>query len=410
MKLIFRKIERWPKLAWAAVCRANTGEVVVYHGPCVELSEQWCAEAVWAGEYSDGDFDKTELVFGTGIRCRGNQVVFVSSGTMMDRLWCREEAGKHYLSNSLPALLACSGRSLSEDYRGYSADMNTMRQGLWTYCDTIPADEGVFQIAYYHNFQYDGRHLTKIDKPDTAPEFTCYAEYHDYLRNVAKRLQRNYQASERKYAISPLATVSAGYDSCAAAKLARDAGCRETVTIVNASSFFPRSDSGSAVAECLGIRCRDYYHRPRHYKEELSVWAAAGEPGGLNLTIFDYPEPLCLFYTAYRGDSLRPREILNRTEPFAVNTIEGLGLCEYRLIQGIFHCPVPFWGCRKAEAIQAITFSAEMEPWTLHTNYDRPFRGGAWRRRAYPATVLESARRPPLPTDRFRGPFCGIAG
>ncbi len=384
VKLQFHKVEDWPKLAWVAQGQYHCQNLVVFHGRCVELSDQWCAEAVWAGEFSDGDFDKTEIVFGTGIRCREQQVVFVSSGTMMDRLWMWESSGRFYLSNSLPALLACTGQSLSEAYLDYPRDIHTMTQGLHQYCDSIPAEGGGLGLAYYHNVVYDSCCLRKTDKVNTVPEFTCYTAYLEYLKTIARQLRINYQSPARKFIVSPLATVSAGYDSCAAAKLARDAGCRETVTIVNASSFLPRKDSGREAARYLDLSCREYHHRQRNYRYEVSVWSAAGEPAGLNLTIFDYPEPLCLFFTGYRGDSLWRREKLDRSEPFAVNTIEGLGMCEYRLIQGIFHCPVPFWGSRRAEQIQAITFSPEMEPWTLHTHYDRPI----------PRRILEEAGVP----------------
>ncbi len=111
----------WPKLAWVAVLDEGTETVTVYHGPMVEVADDWIVEAVWAGDFAAGDFDRTDLVFGSGVRCRGRRMVFVSSGTTFDCLWRLERAGRCVVSNSLPAVLAFGGaavflgESLSEE-------------------------------------------------------------------------------------------------------------------------------------------------------------------------------------------------------------------------------------------------------------------------------------------------------
>jgi hypothetical protein len=45
------------QLAWVALCRRNYDEVIVYHGPCIEIRADWCVEGVW-----DGDFDEEDLI------------------------------------------------------------------------------------------------------------------------------------------------------------------------------------------------------------------------------------------------------------------------------------------------------------------------------------------------------------
>jgi hypothetical protein len=47
-RLICKEVPGWPKLAWAAVTKRGSDVVAVLHGPCVETSPDWCAEAVWA--------------------------------------------------------------------------------------------------------------------------------------------------------------------------------------------------------------------------------------------------------------------------------------------------------------------------------------------------------------------------
>ena len=64
------QIESWPKLAWVARLPLCAKRVDVFHGPMVEVGSDWCVEAVWAGEFEDGDFDRTDLVFGSGVRRR----------------------------------------------------------------------------------------------------------------------------------------------------------------------------------------------------------------------------------------------------------------------------------------------------------------------------------------------------
>ena len=52
----------------------------------MEVCDTWFCEAVWDGDYEAGDFDLTDLVFGSGGRLRDERAIFVSSGTTVDRL------------------------------------------------------------------------------------------------------------------------------------------------------------------------------------------------------------------------------------------------------------------------------------------------------------------------------------
>jgi len=162
MKLTYRKIPKWPKLAWVAVFANGSNNIDIYHGPMVETRDDWCAEAVWAGEFADGDFDRTDLVFGTGVRCRENRVTFVSSGTMMDRLWYYQDAVLCYVSNSLPAILAIANLSLLDDYSNYTRDMYLMLQRTRTKVHSIPTDSGDVFAVYFDNIAYEGHGLNKI--------------------------------------------------------------------------------------------------------------------------------------------------------------------------------------------------------------------------------------------------------
>jgi hypothetical protein len=93
----------------------------------------------------------------------------------------------------------------------------------------------------------------------------------------------------------------------------------------------------------------------------------------LNWTLFDYPEPLCCLFTGCRGDTVWRLDAAENPDPFVTLSIADLGIGEFRLFRGVFHCPVPFWGCRHLKEIRAIGFQEEMRPWTVgKEGYDRP--------------------------------------
>ena len=372
MKLRHKKIHNWPKLAWVAVFSNGSETIDIYHGPMVETSDDWCVEAVWAGEFADGDFDQTDLVFGSGVRCRENRVTFVSSGTMMDRLWYYQDAVL-YVSNSLPAILAIANLSLLDDYSNYTRDMYLMLQRTRTKVHSIPTESGAVFAVYFDNIAYEGHGLNKISKPeDTTLNFASFDDYYRFMVETAKYLYINYTSSKRAYPVRPLGTISSGYDSPASMLFAKKALCEKAVTIKNAASLWRGSDSGADIAKQIGIDCVSYSLVPRTVRHEKAVWAGVGRPGELNWTQFDFPEPLCLFFTAIHGDAVWDLSHRDLSDPLVRPSFTGLGLCKFRLYKGIFHCVVPFWGIRHAKEIQAISFSEEMKPWILGKRYDRP--------------------------------------
>src|SRR4051812_33045430 len=112
MQLAYKLISSWPKLAWIAKLTPRSSTVEIHHGPRVEASDEWFCEAVWAGEYSAGDFDLTECVFGSGGRMREDAITFVSSGSTCDRLHWAQVDGVTWISNSLPCLMSSIGATI----------------------------------------------------------------------------------------------------------------------------------------------------------------------------------------------------------------------------------------------------------------------------------------------------------
>jgi len=372
MRLETKLLAGWPKLAWVAKASDGDNVISIYHGPYVEVGDDWIVEAVWAGSFKEGDFDQTDLVFGTGVRCRKDSVVFVTSGTVFDRIWHGRHQDKWYFSNSLPALMAVAGLSFLEDYSYYSKAAGSIVHGIDKRIATIPVSSTDLTSVYFNNISFNGKTVEEIPKPDKAPAILDYNEYKKFLFSTAKRLGENLRSENRNHRISTLTSISSGYDSSASAVIAREAGCGDSVTIDKSSSLWRGSDSGVNVAKHLGLSCKEYPLMAKEYPSEAAVWASEGKAGVLNWTLFDYPEPLCLFFTGCHGEKMWDRVLHDHPDPFVRRDTSSLGFCEFRLFQGVFQCVVPFWGVRHSMELRKVTESQEMSPWYRNVDYDKP--------------------------------------
>src|ERR1041384_7322010 len=85
MRLHYTLIADWPPLAWLARWHPRDDVLEVRHGRRVETHPDWFGEVVWAGAYTAGDFDRTDLVFGSGARVRDGLVTVVRAGSTVVR-------------------------------------------------------------------------------------------------------------------------------------------------------------------------------------------------------------------------------------------------------------------------------------------------------------------------------------
>ncbi len=261
---------------------------------------------------------------------------------------------------------------LDEDYPHYRRDIHSVKKGLESRTKSIPTNTGTISTVYYNNLRLELGELKEIPKLDSAPDFGCYEDYRSYLFTMAAVLRENLSSPDRRNQVSTLCSISSGYDSPAAAVVAREAGCTHTVTIKDSSSLWRGSDSGLPVAEALGMSCMEYARTAKDYPLEETIWAACAWGGTLNYTLFDYTSPLCLFFTGWCGDTMWDRVGEHSMDPFETRTVGSLGFSEFRLSRGVWQCVVPFWGARHLPQLKRITSSTEMLPWSLGINYDRP--------------------------------------
>jgi hypothetical protein len=169
--------------------------------------------------------------------------------------------------------------------------------------------------------------------------------------------------------------MSSGYDSNAVAVIAREAGTSEAFTVTrarrDASNLFSLDDSGASVAAQLGLRCTGVDSVRQEYAFEDAAWASTGNAGDLHLTVFDYPKPVCLLFTGFRGDGIwgtNDEMVRHRRagEP------GGTRFSELRLELGVITCTPVLWGSPHQSQIRRLSSQPEMHPWTLNNDYDRP--------------------------------------
>jgi hypothetical protein len=351
------------------------GTAIVLHGGAVECRDEWIFEGVWDGEFESGNFDQSELVFGSGVRVRGDSIICVGSSSTLDRLWVLEFGGAWWVANTLPGALAASGATIDMSYPRYREDIHSAVLGLRQYKRVLPLSGGEVEIVYFDNLRFDaGGGPSRIEKPRAITEWATYEEYRLFLSYAAARIRANAGAPTRRVPYEAIATISSGYDSPAAAVVAREAGAARAFTIRRARALIPRTDSGEKIATALGLTCASYEPDVATMAGEEWFLAALGWSMDLNLAAFDYPsDRVTLLFTGFHGDLFWDSQRGMPSEDFVRGGgPSGLGFTEYRLVAGIINCAVPFWGARHAAAMKRITRSSSMKPWTIGTGYDRP--------------------------------------
>lgn len=371
MNLVTTLINELPKLVWIALCKKDKKELQVLHGSCVECGWYYCVSGVWDGEYQSGDFDKTDIIAGTGLRVRESKVIFVTPANTLDRIVYYPTDDGFYVSNSLPAIFTMADIDPLQNY-DYQRDFETIIQGLRLYRKTLPTSKTPVHLVYFNNLEYDGKKLEEVDKPDCAPHFNTFSDYEKFLFDTGARVASNAKSSHRKLPIKIVSTCSSGYDSALATVIAKHMGCSKVLSIGNAQSLLKRSDSGEKVAAALNLPCEIKDSCQKEYKNEEAVWASMADGGGLHLSVFDFPKPVSLMLTAFHGDMLWERTPFDLTEFLHRHDPSGASFNEWGLHEGVVHMSIGFWAIRRGEEIQKISILNEMKPWTLYNDYDRP--------------------------------------
>lgn len=362
----------WPPLAWVAKARKGDGEIEVIHGPRVETSAAWVCEAAWAGSFSQGDFDETDLVSGTGIRLRDGKAVFVSSGSTVDRIVSCETGNDFYVSNSLIGLAASLDLTVDPLYDKFYDDFRTIVNGVENYKAFVETSKPPVRLTYFRNLIFNGDRLTICDKPCGDRRFASFSEYHDFLKESLVRIGQNMADRARKYSYTPLGTLSTGYDSPTVAVLSKNMGNSEVLTFQHGRGG--TNDDGSEIASRLNLKPialdRGMWRQQQGSEIPFIAANAYGEESH-----YVAAKPLLagrLLLTGYHGDKVWDTSTHDLSPVIKRGDPSGLALTEWRLWIGFLHCPLPFFGVRNIDEIYRISMSDEMKPWRVGGDYDRP--------------------------------------
>lgn len=370
MKFRYTLVPSLPPLAWLLEIERGSGIADVRHGDWVETSEVGFIEGSWAGDFARMGFDDA-FVTGTGAKLRGDSLVLVAPSHTLDRICVLKKGIATYASNSLPLVLAGSGEHLDDDFLFYDSYVASIRHGLKKYERSIPTrSKNAVHFYYCGNIFASGDAEFTVEPKKTSPKFANYQEYRAYLDDTIRAIVSNAGDRRRRARFTPMATLSRGYDSPTATVLAQCAGCERAVTFKQSRRGPAGEDSGTEIAEMLGLSVKEFGRLDYRDEGEFSEIRNSGGPSEF-LSFGRYLQGTLLF-TGFNGDMIWNKNANPVSGDMIRTDASGTSLTEYRIATGFVHLPVPFIGADSHASIYAISNSGEMAPWAVGGTYDRP--------------------------------------
>lgn len=390
MQFIYRLIENFPPLAWVATCQPDQKTVAVLHGRFVETRPHCFVEGAWAGDFTEGQIQNADTVFGSGGVLVDDSVTFVSCTATTDYLYHSDDEKHFVISNSLPLLLAKLDDALKPACKDYCRINISILSGIHDFISEIPTRKGHVRRVIHHNVSTNALGIALVEK-SPAPDFGSFNEYRDYLRLRIGQLFANARHGARHRPLQVYSTQSRGYDSTAVNALAAPFGVDRVFTSPESKdkqSFYmggasqAPSDDGAAICESLGLPCTPIDRRSFEKKpltDEPYYWAGLDNNQDLNLhEITEHISIPTLLLTGQYGEFWYPRSSIKEYHLHCLDDglkkwdVAGHGLAEVRLKTGLIQAAIPVIGSRHRTSILRITENQEMAPWRLGTHYDRP--------------------------------------
>lgn len=369
----FRRNDGIPPLAWCLEAPSRGRLATLWHGSRVETSAGAFVEGAWDGAYADMAPDRG-VCMGSGGRIRDGRVVLAGSSHTLEALYSVRLADRLVVSNSLPFVLVRAGLELDPHYRRYLVDLRSIAQGLREYVNAVPTRQGIaVEKHYFCNLVIDEGLQPRREPKPPASSFSRFEDYREHLRSCLERLTLNANDGARRFVYPLLATLSRGYDSPACAVLARDCGCRQAVTISNAS-WGNSVDSGRDIGKLLSFDVIErsgeaYRNRPGIPEAEF---VALGDAGDVPFSSFEDVVGGRMLITGFHGDKVWDPRNRHVGPEIRRGDASGSSMAEFRLRAGFIHVPMPFIGCQNLSDIRTIDRSAELDPWRTGSAYDRP--------------------------------------
>jgi hypothetical protein len=204
-----------------------------------------------------------------------------------------------------------------------------------------------------------------------------YRAYKELLFEGVRKVLENARDPARKRSYRPLVSLSKGYDSTAAAVLARAAGCTEAFTYIDTRSADPSLDSGAENAQFLGMSCNKY-GRWQYLDLDGCAEAEFGYgPLSSNVPLAAAEDQLAgrVLISGDSGDSIwepeRSKVCVQLSKPW-IRFTNCLSQIEFRLRLGYFIFLPASVAARHNRSIYDIATSEELRPWSVGAHYDRP--------------------------------------
>lgn len=341
------------------------------HGSAVAVHAAWFGEIVWDGDYQQGNFDRTDIVYGSGGKVVDEGLTFVSSATTMDRLQHFHRGREWHVSNSLVCLLAAVGADVPILDPGCRRRFESIILGLDKYERYVSTNLGRVELTYFDNLQVIQGQLSRIAKPVIHRNIGSFQRYRDFLQSALVRCAENMLSQDRPQKYSWLGTISTGFDSPTVAALARAAGLTQVCTFSQARGDV--ADDGTDIANYLGLEAivcdRDQWQsRPL---SEVPFLASDGKGEDVYFCALGDMLDQKVVLTGYAAGAWaakgHPNPQLRRADQ------SGLSLTEYRLWANFIHLPLPTMGVSSACEEDLQSFATELDPWRSGEAYDKPF-------------------------------------
>jgi hypothetical protein len=350
-------------------------------GNLVEDGPDRFSAGAWTGDYADGRADKAEVMAGSAGRAVTDGFVFSAPSHTLEWIHFVRHDNCLSVSNSLPFLLAKIEDGPDLTYADYYFDvLETYRAGLSKPGRALPTARGrSIEPVVASNLHVGFDLSTSLRRKSVAVAPQNFEDYLAFLQRSTKQLVKNSQSNARRHSFAPIVTVSRGYDSVAAATLAKQAGCVKALTFKDrAETAAVDSDNGKPVAKALGMAVEEYDRQSAYTIEKADDWEFCINPmTGTDKNFMMFSEEIegRLFITGRQGDTTwsfgRGSGQPMLQEPNAI-LLSGITLTEPALRLGFIHFPVPTCGAIHAPVLAEIGRSDEMKPWSLGGKYDRP--------------------------------------
>lgn len=377
-ELNYKVVEHLPKLAWLAEINRFDKSVVVFVGSKVECRDNFFVTGVWDGAFEEGRFDIAQFNLSTGAILEEDGLKFVTPSHALERLVFAETEVGYTVSNSFPFTLAYNRFSLDDKIDQYESILCSLLKGTKKMTEKVPLKDGKYIKQYIVSFIKIKEDMTvEVERRPFSRKFTSYEDYYTRMMDSMQRIRENSISKARANSGFDLcSTVSAGYDSCANAAIARSMGCEKALALAGGVYDI---DSGESVAEQLGYK--NVIKRDRYsYREKTGCidaeYNASGELSKhLQFSVFEDVFQDSLVFMGTRGDYYWGMDTVanNDFEMIGFYTFEmDISYTENALRNGYIFVPMATYGATASDSLREIMLSEEMKPWMLGTSYDRP--------------------------------------